>query len=261
MEAAINSAIIQIPADPSEVAGNCSSGNCTFPIYETVGVCSKLNDITPMIVNNCHHENTSTTLRCFYSVTELRVNPPWRRDNFSTDAPPMTLWVGASDSTDDLDHISLVQFYTIYLPDRKTYDSRANITEELVALKGELDLCVISYQTTVANGITKTVEVDRATDLTWQTDFKYIDNNDVSVMSTVSGGKEYWMSQDSMDAFRSYLSLDVFHGYSEIDGLVMGDLGTTDAAATLTALLVDKEGGQDDVSKMLDNLAISMTNA
>ena len=69
------------------------------------------------------------------------------------------------------------------------------------------------------------------------------------------------MSQDSMDAFRSYLSLDVFHGYSQIDGLVVGDLGTTDAAATLTGLLVDKEDGQDDVSKMLDNLAIRMTNA
>ena len=124
----------------------------------------------------------------FNSVTELRVHPPWRRDNFSTDAPPMTLWVGASDSTDDLDHISLVQFYTIYLPDRKTYDSRANITEELVAFKGELDLCVRSYQSNITNGVTKTVEVDRATDLTWRSDFRYIDNNDVSVISTGSGG-------------------------------------------------------------------------
>ena len=261
MEAAINSAITQTPADPSEVAGNCSSGNCTFSTYETMGVCSKLDDITPMIVSNCHHEDTGATLRCFYTVTELQVSPPWRGDNFSTDNPQMTLWVGATESTDSQDYNSLGQFYTIYLPDTKAYGSQTNITGELVALKGELDLCVISYQTTVTNGITKTVEVDRATDLTWQSDGKVIDNNYTSVISTVSGGKEYWMSQNSTNAFRQYLTLDVFHGNNQIRAFGEGELGTTDTATTLAGLLVNKKGGQDAVSKMLDNLAISMTNA
>ena len=258
MEAAINSAIIQMPADPSEVAGSCSSGNCTFPTYGTLGVCSKLDDVTPTIVHDCHHEDTGATSRCFYTVTELQVNPPYRWDNFSTDDPQMTLWVGAPGNMGSLDLNSLGQFYTIYLPDTKGYGSQANITEELVALKAELYLCIISYQTNVTNGITKTVEVDRATNLTWQRGF---DNNDASFISTTSDGKRYWMYDNSTYAFWNYLTLDVFHGHGEMNGFVDGEIGTTDAASTLAGLLVDKKGGQGAVSKMLENLAISMTNA
>lgn len=263
MEAAINSAIIKTPADPSDVTGNCSSGNCTFPIYETMGVCSRLDDITPTIVRNCHHENIGASTQCFYSVSDLQTHPPWREDNFTTAGIQMTLWVGASSVTIDEDNYSdpnsLGVFYTIYLPDTTAYGSQGNFTKALVALKGSLDLCVISYQTTVTNGITKTVEKSRATDLTWQPVRKEINNNDTPVISTTSGGKEYWMSEDSGYAFKNYLGLDVFYGHSQTG--VGGDLGSTDASATLAGLLVNQKGGQAAVSNMLDNLATSMTNA
>lgn len=263
MEAAINSAIIQTPADPSDVPGNCSSGNCTFPIYQTMGVCSTLDDITPTIVRNCHHENTGASTRCFYSVKDLQTHPPWREDNFTAEGIEMTLWVGASfiriDENNYPDPNSLGEFYTIYLPNTTAYDSEANFTKALVALKGSLNLCVISYQTNVTNGITKTVETSRATDLIWRPLQKTTNNTNTSVIWTTSGGKEYWISQDSGYAFKNYLSLDVFYGHSQTG--IGGDRGSTDAAVTLAGLLVNQKNGQNALSKMLDNLATSMTNA
>ena len=263
MEAAIDSAIIQTPADPSEVKGDCPSGNCTFPDYETMGVCSRVDDISPTIIRNCHHEDTGDDTQCFVSVADLQTHPSWREDNF-TDY--MTLWVGASSvSTRDdyLDPKSLGVFYTIYYPDTQAYQSKLNSTSELVALKGSLDLCVISYQTTVTNGITKTVEKSRATGLTWQPVWKVVNNTDTRAMSTLSGGKEYWITQESGYAFKNYLSLNVFYGNSQrglFDDPNLG-LSTSNAATTLAGLLVNQKGGQDAASKMLGNLATSMTNA
>lgn len=267
MEAAIDSALIQTPADPSEVIGNCPSGNCTFPDYETMGVCSRVHDISPTIVRNCHHENTGAETQCFTSVADLQTYPPWRKDNFTGDGKDMTLWVGTSgvlELDDQLDPNSLGVFYTIYLPDTQAYHSKSNVTTELVALKGSLDLCVISYQTTVTSGITKTVEKSRATDLTWQPLWKVTGNTDEAVISTISGGKEYWMTEETRYAFRQYLSDDVFHGHSqkgETVSPVVPVTGSTKAATTLARLLVNEKGGQDAVSKMLGNLATAMTNA
>ena len=82
-------------------------------------------------------------------------------------------------------------------------------------------------------------------------------------MSTLSGGKEYWITQESRYAFKNYLSLNVFYGNSQrglFDDPNIG-LSTSNAATTHAGLLVIQKGGQDAASKMLGNLATSMTNA
>lgn len=265
METAINSGILQTPADPSEVTGDCPTGNCTFS-YQTMGVCSRLDDVSPTIITDCHHENIGAATQCFYSVADLRDRPPWREDNMTTVGLEMTLWVAASKADEsgivDPNPSSLGVFYTLYLPDTKVYPysgSRPNFTGHMVALKGSFNLCVISYQTTVQNGVTKTEEKSRVVDLTWEQDEQKIDDSERQILSTTTGGKQYWITQDSMNAFKKYFSYEVFHGHSQTG--LGGEMGSTDAAAALAGLLVNKADGQGAVSRMLENAAVGMTNA
>ncbi len=265
MQAAINSAITEAPVDPSDVKGDCSSGTCTFPIYETMGICSRVDNVTSTIKKECHHQNTGRETACSYSVADLQKSPTWRQDNL-TEAGSECLWVGASDMSKQGAHYpdlnSLGIFYTIYTPNSQAFTwlgPQDNFTDYLVALKGTLDLCLISYQTTIKNGITKTMETSRATDLTWHSIQKDIGGRSSSAISTMSGGKEYWMSQHSVTAFLHYLSLEIFHGGSQV--LTGGELGSTNIARTLATHLVNQTGGQDHMSQILETVATSMTNA
>ena len=54
----------------------------------------------------------------------------------------------------------LVEFYTIYLKNLSVLkDSEPSYTNQLVALKGTLYLCLYEYGTTVTNGITNTIQI------------------------------------------------------------------------------------------------------
>ena len=266
MQAAINNAVVQTPASLSDVAGICSTGNCTFPTYSTLGVCSQVEDVSSTIVRNCHHEPTGPSTKCFYSVNDLVKSPPWRKDNLTIEVPGNTLWVGASDvmAGDSYpDPNSLGEFYVIYLPNTTNldqFDVEKDHTRELVALKGSLNLCILSYQTNVTNGITSTVEKNRLTDLTWQDVQKPPNNHtETPAISMTLRGIEYWMTQSTGYAFKQYFAYEVFHGQGALG--TGGDDGSTDMAATLSTILINQKNGQDALSKMLDNLAVSMTNA
>ena len=268
MNVAINAAVQQILADPSEVQATCQTGNCTFALYETMGICAQVDDVTATIVRNCHHESSGPSRTCFYSVADLQDQPPWREDNMTVANPQMSLWVGASDvhPPNYPNPNALGTFYTIYLPDTKAFDTIDQLddfTPALVALKGSLNLCTITYNTSVTNGVTKTVETQRTTNLPWSPAQADIQNTDTPVISakTASGGTEYQITQSSGFAFKTYLSAEIFHGDSQVG--TGGELGSTAASATLAQFLVNrpKQEGNDELVKMLDNMAVAMTNA
>ncbi|KAJ5685013.1 hypothetical protein N7536_007632 [Penicillium majusculum] len=41
-------------SDDNLLHANCSSGNCTWPIFRSIGVCNKCTDITPFVTFDCH---------------------------------------------------------------------------------------------------------------------------------------------------------------------------------------------------------------
>ncbi|KAL8946877.1 MAG: hypothetical protein Q9222_006782 [Ikaeria aurantiellina] len=169
---------------------------------------------------------------------------------------------------------TLVEFYTIYVSDTNAFSSNfeGDFSDSVVALKGSLDLCVITYQTQLINGVTQTVELGRTTDLAWKTGRKEVckDNTGRStfceVITSSTGGQEYWMDSANKKAFNQYLGLEIFHGYGSagLDVVVSGyETGLIDTVSIMADKLVNHpvSDGQDALSKMLDNLAIGMTNS
>ena len=279
MELAINQAIIQMLADPSDVKASCLTSNCTFGSYSTMGICSRVDDVTPDVVRECSRGNFDGEFPgCSYTVRELQAHPPWRLSNLTTGgsrgAAENTLWIGASDIVKD-DYTfpnpnTLIEFYAIYVSNATVFlpGSDANFSDSVVALKGGLDLCVDQYNTTVINGTTMTVKQSQSTDLKWDTIVKTVGTNSFPAISCKTGGAEYWMDEITLGAFNDFLGLEIFRGSSS-DGANVENAGTgtetteSDAPQTFAGLLVNKTRavGQDGLKKMLDNLAISMTNA
>lgn len=276
MGTAIVSAIFGTPASPSDVIVDCQTGNCTFQAYSTMGICSRVDNVTPTIVRKCPRRNDGTSRGCNYTVQELQDHPPWRLETLTTlfkERPIHSLWIGASDIGNDYRYPNLntlVEFYAIYVSDTDAFSSDfdGNFSDSVVALKGSLDLCVLSYHTRFVNGITQTVELGRKDALAWQTESKKVCANDTSfcdVVTSSTGGDEYWMSSTDKEAFNQYLGLEIFRGYSSA-GLRLetsDETGLIDTAPIIAGLLVNqpKSNGQDAMTKMLDNLAVGMTNS
>ena len=89
-----------------------------------------------------------------------------------------------------------------------------------------------------------------------------IEGTDTPVISaTAADEKNYSITQHSGRGFKIYLADEIFYGNSQT--LTGGYWGSTPAAGTLTGLLVDKpkQEGIDGLTKMLDNIAVTMTNA
>ena len=282
MGSAIEQGIIKIPADPSDVKASCLTSNCTFGSYSTMGICSRVDDVTPDVVEYCSpgSEFSGESPACSYTVRELQVHPPWRLSDLTAgrrgaggeNIPPETLWVGASDSYSFLNPNTLTEFYVIYVPDTTIFntavsspDSAAKFPGSVVALKGGLDLCINQYNTTFINGTTKTVELNKLTDLKWSTIQKTVKNNNFTAVSCQTGGSEYWMDEKTLGVFNHFLGLEVFQGSSSY-GLnlnIAGIGGESDASRTFARLLVNQSRavGQDGLKEMLENMAIGMTNA
>ena len=285
--AAIYTAIVGTTADPSDVRATCQTSNCTFGSYSTLGVCSRGDDVTPDVVQRCRPSRKDPTLGCAYIVKELQDHPPWRIGNLTTGAgshgSPYTLWVGSSDIVPpDMgedsqsgyqytfpDPNTLSEFYIIYVQDTTDYDitgAGPDLLSSVVALKAGLDLCVYQYDTTFINGVTKTIEKGRVTNLNWAQVTKVIANNQFSAVSVTSSGQEYWMDSSNVISFNYYLGLEIFQG-SSYQGIKVLDhglgAGYSDAAETFAGLLVNKPrpDGRDALKKMLDNLGTGMTNA
>ncbi|KAL8760621.1 MAG: hypothetical protein Q9184_003202 [Pyrenodesmia sp. 2 TL-2023] len=146
--------------------------------------------------------------------------------------------------------------------------STENFSDSVVALKGSLELCLLSYTTRVVNGITQTVEVGRNEALAWQTKSKQVCDNGThfcDVVATSTGVEEYWMDSGNKKAFNQYLGLEIFRGYSSFGlHLVTSDeTGLIDTSTIIAGLLVNKtiSDGQEALTRMLDNLAVGMTNS
>lgn len=89
------------------------------------------------------------------------------------DSQQSNLWVGSSQiGTPNPGYQfpnprTMVEFYMIYLPDPsvRSLDSKQQFTRSLVALRGTLDMCVETYNTSMEFGVTSTDETGTIPDL------------------------------------------------------------------------------------------------
>ena len=151
---AIGQGINQPYANPSNITGSCQTSECTFGLYQTLGTCSRVDDVTSDVVGFCPRGNPGFSPGCNYTVTALQKNPPWLLGGLTTGGkfglfhdPKNPLWIGASDPFDHhafLYSNTLNEFYVVYVSDTSVFysDSNANFPDSVTAFRGGLYLCV-----------------------------------------------------------------------------------------------------------------------
>ena len=269
MSAAITNGLIDKNVSPSNVSGNCPTGNCTWEIYQSMGVCSNIADVSSTITSHCRDSTTQLDPGgCNYSVPTIDRYPTVLETNL-TNAD--TLWIGAMNVPFDLVFFpglnTLVQFYIIYAPDVgtwATYDPTTDHTSDLVALEVNLDLCLHTYNTTMTFGVTTTKLVSQSTNLTWRTSQELTSRTTFSDITTIQDSEVFGMYFTNVIAFNAHLSLQTFTGSAY---MLKEDLDSpenrfnTDTAHAIASSLYGNPPGKQGLSNLLGNLTMSMTNA
>ena len=262
MRIAVQDGLINHNANASDVTAKCSTGDCTWRDYLSLGVCSSVDDVTPSIIEHCKSaSDKGDPVDCSYSVSALEQDPPFSGTNLSEEA---TLFIGANPPASNFSYPAantLVEFYVIYLANLSILkDSEPSYVNQLVALRGTINLCLYTYRTSVINGTTVTVQVDKLTGLDWQTAKQ--DSDHPVVSTTVPGSLDLFsFDRNMVDDFHAYLSLVAFTGTASENERTNVSTYTSDTAQAFAATLYGASPGIQGLSAQLNNLAISMTNA
>ena len=267
MSAAVTDGLLKQNISPSDVPGNCPTGNCTWENYRSMGVCSNVVDVSSTITSKCR--NTSFQYYpdgCNYSVPAIEKNPTVVGTTLQAGLGE-TLWIGASNPTTFIypDINTLVQFYVIYVPDFtvwETFDNSEDHKDVLVALQATLDLCLYTYSSNMTNGVTNTTQISKVTNLDWQIGGANIidgTSGNQTVITTL-GSETFGMSQPSVKSFNDFLSYQTFTGSASIGPDLSGNITENDNVRMIAASIYDDHAGIQGLSKLLDVLAVSMTN-
>ncbi|KAL8877925.1 MAG: hypothetical protein Q9198_004161 [Flavoplaca austrocitrina] len=190
-----------------------------------------------------------------------------------------TLWVGASNPWKSLPQgkgskpymppgvDTLEQFYVLYVPDLTRWDEldkTEDHKDELVALQAKLSLCVNTYHSNMTFGVMNTQLVSQEKNLNWQTGTETLEGNRFDTVTVTHGGEKFWMSEDNRESFYKHLSLQTFTGSAsmrseEPDG--GGNLTENDIVRSIAESLYNDRAGIQGLSELLNNLAMSMSNA
>ena len=280
MRLAVTDGLLRNDVSPSNIQVTCPTGNCTWGSYQTLGVCSSVEDVSSSITSSCRKRSTSdyNQAGCNYSVPELSEHPTLEGTPLDIYGGGLghTLWVGASDiytpeGTYPYTSINtLVEFYVIYVRDYAKWDSFVDFTrdhkDQLIALKGVLNLCLYEYSASTVSGVTKTTELARNTGQDWETGDAVEDDNVIhfSTVTTTHDAETFWMKSENIKSFSKFLSYETFVGYASLrsagpDG--GGNNTDNDNVAAIAASIYGDDTGIQGLSKLLSNLTISMGNA
>ncbi|KAK4694881.1 hypothetical protein P7C71_g2768, partial [Lecanoromycetidae sp. Uapishka_2] len=225
ISALINGLLSPDTISPSAVAATCDTGNCTFPDYTALAVCTSTEDVTSTLLASCPQGTPEIDVGCNYTVPALQKFPTYRDDNFNTQGGvPTDLWIGASapnlDNTTSsyFDNKGLLNdFYILFFPDPSVLsgNSKANGTASLVALHISIALCLKTYRTTVTSGSTSTDVIGTQSPVFSDKDapgFEPSPTVPILETTTDSGGNEYFIESDTRLAFASYFAIATFFG-------------------------------------------------
>ena len=300
MKLAIFTGLLRDGVSPSEVQGSSVTGNCTFGVFTSMGVCASVQDVTPTIVADCkdtEHFSGISDDNCSYTVPALRNDIPF--SNVRTHAGEdthSTLYMGAGmifvdaetgDTSETPINDTLIDFYVIYVPDLTLLPQdggRTNYTGNIVALKGTLSLCAHTYNSSMQFGVTNTVLQAQETDLPWRHGLAANDNNQDGYLASVPGTSDtLFMNPASMNGLSVWLITSTFNGtaimpppasttspnpdhpdaITENSPAIFSTLASKQVATHLygSETGFKATNGVNVLSSFLDNVAMSMSNA
>ena len=267
MREAITNGLFDSHVSLSAVSGTCRTGNCTWDPYQSLRVYASIEDVTSILMTNCPNNTREIERGCLYSVPEIQDHPTWLQSHMQSEN--QSIWLGASNPVDGYTFPglnTLLQFYVIYLPDLQTLNNSArNYTAGLRVLKGTLSLGLSTFNTSMLFGTTTTTETNLITNLEWRTSQTTINGTKHDIISTTprDGSGEFWMGLSSRTYFNQLLSEAVFLGHGDFNQSLSPDAiaYSTDAARLVGESIYHNNAGRAGLQTLLDNLAISMTNA
>ena len=121
----------------------CSSGNCTFPEFQTLGALGKCVDLTPNIASKCMN-GTDTGQQCSYAVNNslISLTDPQTPFNMSTNL----------DLGGQVDNLGVSQQFTFF-------DAMARLENfTVVASRCVTYLAILTLNSTIINGVTTEVQ-------------------------------------------------------------------------------------------------------
>ncbi|KAI9704771.1 MAG: hypothetical protein M1836_006551 [Candelina mexicana] len=299
MKLAILTGLLRDGVNASEVQGNSVTGNCTFGVFVSMGICASVEDVTSTIVADCEDTEHSSGISddiCSYTVPALRNTHPFSnvRTRAGEDSHSV-LYMGAGmihvktdlvESSKTPINDTLIEFYIIYVPDLTTLaqnGGKTNYTGKLAALKATLSLCVHIYNSSMQSGITNTTLQARETHLPWRHGTAANDNKKYGYAVFVPKTSEtLFMNPMSLNGLSVWLITSTFNGtvtmmpppaqspnphhlntISNNSAVIFSTLASKQVATHLYG----NEGGikvPDGVNallKVLENVAMSMSNA
>lgn len=299
MKLAIYTGLLRDRVNPSEVQGNCITGNCTFGVFASMGVCTSVEDVTPSILTDCkntEHFSGISDDKCSYTVPALRNSPPFSNVRTHAGEPVhSTLYMGAgkidvdpeiTDTSQTPISGTLIEFYIIYVPDLTILpqkEGKTSYTGKLAALKGTLSLCAHNYNSSMQFGVTNTVLQSQETSLTWRHGNAANINNLTGYVASVPRTHEtLFMNPASLNGLSIWLITSVFNGTatmlppptangqdpahpSAVTNNAPAIFSTLASKQVVTHLYGNETGvkvtdGVGALRALLDNVAMSMSN-
>ena len=158
---AAGAGLLRNDSDPSQVSGFCPTANCTWEPYDSLALCSTVEDFTSGIILECLND---TSQSCNISTAALKAagSPDISLSLSCLGCPPDPFlavsnidgYVISNGSTIWLD---VFVFYAFYNHD---FPSMLQTGKNLFALKSRLSPCLQKLQTIMNNGATHTIVRD-----------------------------------------------------------------------------------------------------
>ena len=265
-------------ADYNEVPSSCSTANCTFDPYVSLGICSTLEDYTSHITLNCTQNQN-----CTHTVDELAITPNqhhdfgqssllWitpRRLNSTFDDENSKIILGEEVSgANKYAAGSLVEFYIYFYSKDKFQTPDANRTDPR-AFKGSLRFCLHEYQTVFQAGLTKTTLLRTYDHLQWRRRTVHLEGLKAWVeVPNSSNHTQYEIRIPARNALEDYLRWKVFTGnlenWSQRENTTNGAavVAFTKAIFHLDETWPRWQGEKSfkQAERVLQNVAVRMTN-
>lgn len=229
MLAAIYSGLLNSDITLSDVTPQCQTGNCTWPLYNTLGICASVADITDTVTINCPDEGFG-----------CRYDTPGGAYLDSQFSKMMNLT-----AMGDLSPVAVFEVIAI-----------SPVTEQYVAYEASLKLCVQTMNSTVRDGQHNTTDVKQV--------IVPITRSEGSTNTTVNG-TVFTFHNPSIDAMRKSIS-ELFSG--EVHYTVQETTASTLAASVIWENLFLHANGtplesmnQHGIETILGSLARSTSNA
>ena len=283
MKAAILNGLYAGTTTIDHIQPTCAGGNCTYPDYRSLAICTRSADVSSHLKHkkayaySSHESTTEYSNMLQWSLTDSNylINDGTTLFNLSSAAKenrvknheygtptPMALDFSQSIAFKD-SSAPVADVFMIYATSRDSSDGN-----EIAALEFLLEWCVQSYTTTVTNGTATTERHEAVSNFSVP-----LSVGGIPQMSLKDGDyREFTLGAGTLEFYQNYFR-DIFHGKVRRAGNPTQLYISNDATQALfqpvnifgnakdgVSVTPNQGGGMDQLQKILDNIAVAMTN-